>query len=115
LARALIEVAIDGRRLGHPLPIPYTLFERAARGYLDDHDWDQAGEDWLEQTLAYTATPRHGEHPSGGQPRYRLANYSEQTGRADRAGVFPPAAFRDVVATTVTEPGVLRELGQQAE
>jgi hypothetical protein len=37
-ARAVIDVAIDARRLRHPIPIPLTLLERAAPGYLTDHE-----------------------------------------------------------------------------
>ncbi|MET7401551.1 hypothetical protein ABZS66_49535 [Dactylosporangium sp. NPDC005572] len=52
---AVIDVAIDARRLGHPLLIPHTLLEQAAPGYLTDHDWDAVGDDWLDHALADTA------------------------------------------------------------
>ncbi|MER7469590.1 hypothetical protein [Micromonospora sp. NPDC000018] len=128
-ARAIIDVAIDARRLGNALEIPHALLEQAAPGYMNDTDWDQAGDDWLEQALAYTARPCHGvpgpltrirPRPgdssfSGGQPHYRLADYLEQAGRSERAGAFPPAAFWIAAAGTVTNPNVLFHLGQQAE
>lgn len=127
-ARAIIDIAIDARRLGHPLPIPHTLLAQAAPGYLGDHDWEQAGEAWLEQALAYTALPCNGvsgplirirprpdEAPAAAlQTSYRLADYLEQTGRIERAGVFPPASFWNAAATTLSDPDVLREFGQQA-
>src|SRR6266536_585328 len=107
-ARALINAAIDARRLGHPLPIPHALLEQAAPGYLTDVEWNEAGEDWkgwLEQALDDTEKPSHGifgpltrirprpgeAHTTG--PWYRLADYVEQTGRSERAGVFPPTTF----------------------
>jgi len=128
-ARAVIEVAMDGRRLGHPLAIPYALLERAASGYLDDYDWDHAGEDWLEQALAYTARPckgfrglltrirtRAGDPPAAdGQPCYRLADYLEQTGRTERAGIYPPDSLWTALTTTVSDPDLLLQLGRQAE
>ncbi|GGM23489.1 hypothetical protein ACFFX1_10510 [Dactylosporangium sucinum] len=85
VARAVIDVAIDARRLGHPR----------------DHDWNSVGEDWLEQALAYTAKPCRGVpgpltrirprpgQPATGQPHYRLADYLEQTGRIDRRRHLP--------------------------
>jgi tetratricopeptide (TPR) repeat protein len=129
VARAVIDVAIDAHRLGHPVRIPHGLLERAAPGYLDDHDWNAAGEDWLEQALAYTGKPcqgvpgpltrirsRPGEPPAAdGQPCYRLAGSLEQAGRAERADVFPPAGFWDAIAGTVSDPHVLYGLGRAAE
>ena len=128
-ARAIIDVAIDARRLGHPLAIGRNLLERAAPGYLTDHDWHQAAEQpWLDNALAYTDTPSHGvpgpltriHHRPGdsgepdAEPHYRLTDYLEQTGRTNRAGDFPPGSFWDAAATTITDPHLLHELGEQA-
>ncbi len=126
-ARAVIDAAIDARRMGHPIAIPHMLLECAAPGYLTDHEWEQAGEDWLEEALAYTAKPCHGTpgplvriRPRPGtpsspaQPCYRLSDYLEQTGRHDRAGSYPPDSFWDAVATTVSDPDVLRIIADHA-
>jgi len=126
-ARAIIQVAMDARRLGHPLALPRSLLEHAAPGYLDDHDWDILGEDWLEQALAYVAQPckgargpltpirtRPGDPTPIGGPCYRLADYLEQTGRAERAGIYPPDSLWTAL-TTITDHDLLRELGGQAE
>ncbi len=127
-ARAIIQAAMDARRLGHPLPVPHALLERAATGYLHDHDWDSLDEDWLQQALAYTARPckgargpltriraRDGDPIGGsGQPHYRLADYLEQTGRRERASIYPPASLWTAFITTVTDPSLLRQLGHQA-
>jgi TPR repeat protein len=128
MARAIIHTAMDACRLGHPLPIPHALLAQAAPGYLTDHEWEESGEDWLEQALAYTAKPcrgtpgpvtrlrpRPGDHAAPTQPYYRLAAYLEQTSRADRAGVFPPASFWNTVAAVVADPAVLLAIGSQAE
>ena len=127
--RAIIQVAIDARRLGHPPALSHVLLEQAAPGYIDDHDWDSLDEDWLEQALAYTARgckgargpltrirPRPGQSAAvGGQPCYRLADYLEQTGRHERVAVYPPESLWTTFAATVADPNLLRNLGGQAE
>ncbi len=59
-AKALIEVAMDARRLGMGAGLPQAFLEAATPGYLTDAEWDGLGEDWLEQALAYTAVPCKG-------------------------------------------------------
>ena len=59
-AAALIDAAIDARRLGAGIALPLTFLEEAASGYLTDAEWDALGEDWLEQALAYAAAPCSG-------------------------------------------------------
>lgn len=124
-ARAIIHVAIDARRYGHPAALPLELLKQAAPGYLTDSAWDQLGEDWLEQALAYTSAPSYGTRgpltrvrPRPGrelsQPAYQLADYLEQVGRTSRAGIFPPPAFWTAVTATVTDPEALCELGDHA-
>src|SRR4029077_8918019 len=54
-ARALMEAAMDARRLGVGAGLPQAFLEAAAPGYLTDAEWDALGEDWLKQALAYTA------------------------------------------------------------
>jgi hypothetical protein len=56
-ARALIDAAMDARRLGMGAGLAQAFLEAAAPGYLTDDQWDALGEDWLEQALAYTAVP----------------------------------------------------------
>ncbi|WP_203780971.1 tetratricopeptide repeat protein [Paractinoplanes rishiriensis] len=124
-ARAILDAAIDARRLGHPPALPHSLLEQAAPGYLDDSEWDALTDNWLEQALAYTAQsckgargpltrirPRSGQNV--GQPAYRLADYLEETGRTSRACCFPPATFWQASATTITDPGTLRVLATAA-
>jgi hypothetical protein len=128
-ARAIIEVAIDAQRLGHASPVSRALLERAAPSYMDDFEWGQAGDTWLEKALDYLVLPCRGvpgpltiirrrpnEPPlvdSGAH--YRLSDYLEQTGRAERAGIFPPAGFWDAAATTMSDPQLLYELARQAQ
>ena len=110
VARAVIDAALDARTLGHGPALPHALLEAAAPGYLTDQRWEEdAGEDWLEQALAYTAEscrgvrgpltrirPRPGQ-PTSSQPCYRLADYLEQTSRAGRQGGSAPASLWDAL------------------
>ena len=59
-ARALIHAAIDARRLGYGIALPLPFLAAAAPGYMNDLEWAQAGESWLEQALAYATAPCSG-------------------------------------------------------
>ncbi len=124
-AAALINAAMDARRLGMGVALPLAFLEAAAPGYLDDTDWDALTADWLEQVLAYTASPckgtrgplalirpRTGDIPAPG-PSYRLADYLEQHGRHARRQHIPPASFW--TAARFASPTDLPALARAAE
>ncbi|MEW2570219.1 helix-turn-helix transcriptional regulator [Streptomyces sp. NPDC047070] len=118
-ARALLNAAIDARRLGaHPhLPLPWLA--EAAAGYLTDTEWDTRDEIWLEQSLEYLTQPcnglpglltrtrsrRRGHLPGRGGPAralprpdddsvtYQLVDILERRGRTKRDGLVPPIDF----------------------
>jgi hypothetical protein len=105
-AAALINAAIDARRLGMGPGLSLAFLEAAADGYLGDDDWDALPEGWLEQALGYTAAPAKGStrgpltriRPRDATaltvgPAYRLADYLDQHGRRTRRRHMPPAAF----------------------
>jgi hypothetical protein len=54
-AAALVNVAMDARRLGMGIDLPEAFLEAAAPGYLTDDEWDALDDDWLESALAYMA------------------------------------------------------------
>jgi hypothetical protein len=126
-AAALVNAAMDARRLGMGIPLPLAFLEAAAPGYLTDSDWDALPEDWLEQALAYTAAPCKGTRgplarirpratgsaaPTPG-PAYRLADFLEQHGRHTRRQHIPPASFW--MATRFASSGDLPALARAAE
>jgi hypothetical protein len=127
-ARALIDAAMDARRLGMRPAIPHAFLAAAAPGYLGDAEWDFLREDWLEQALAYTAAPCKGIRgpltrirprlgapagEAGAGPAYRLADYLDQHGRRTRRELIPPLAFW--AAASLAHPGDLTALARAAE
>ncbi|MGW2826420.1 hypothetical protein ACWC24_36365, partial [Streptomyces sp. NPDC001443] len=122
--RALIDAAMDARRLGAGPRIPLAWLTQTAPGYLTDTEWDHTGDDWLEQALDYVTTPCHGipgilapvktgtprnqrtTSPATGHgpgtrqgPLYQLADYLDQHGRRHRAEEIPPIDFWTAAAT----------------
>ena len=115
-AVALIHAAMDARRVGMRVGLPRAFLESAAPEYLTGTEWDDLGDDWLEQALAYTAVPCKGvrgpltrirprpasfrasgpgsqDSDEQGVPLYRLADYLDQYGRDHRKGQLPSAGF----------------------
>ena len=132
-ARAVINAAMDARRMGHGLALPHAFLEAAAPFYMSQAEWDEAGDDWLEQALAWTAVPCKGTagqltrirpRPALGQgsrsglvagagPVYKLADYLDQYGRRHRAAEFPPNEFWPPAAR-YGSPGSQAALGAAA-
>ena len=74
-AAALIDVAMDARRLGMGVGLPQALLEQAVPGYLTDTEWDALDDDWLERALAYTTRPCKGVRGPLTRIRPRLAAF----------------------------------------
>ncbi|MFC9271461.1 transcriptional regulator [Streptomyces zhihengii] len=126
VARAVIETAMDARRLGLGPTVPLSLLEFAAPSYLTNLQWEQVADVWASQALEYATLPLHGargpltrirarpgeaEPP---EPHYRLADYLDQHGRSDRIYAVPPKAFWDAAADNVRNPAALIALAQAA-
>ncbi|GGY72123.1 helix-turn-helix domain-containing protein [Streptomyces xanthochromogenes] len=106
-ARAVLNAAMDARRLGSGLHQPLSFLEAAAEGYLTDDEYDTLADNWLEQALADLGRPVHGNLaplrrvrprseprvPTSPASAYRLADYLEQHGRSLRRLLCPPASF----------------------
>ncbi|MFE4373588.1 hypothetical protein ACFRMN_36185 [Streptomyces sp. NPDC056835] len=116
-SKAVLEAAMDARRLGMSLQLPQAWLIDAAIDYLGDQDYDQLTEGWAEEVFADLARPVHGKQallrrvaarpkhlppgsvawapapvPDTGQT-FRLADYLEQHGRTTRRAKCPPASF----------------------
>ncbi|MET9888431.1 hypothetical protein ABZZ20_36015 [Streptomyces sp. NPDC006430] len=138
-AKALLEAAMDARRLGVGLHLPQAFLTDAATDYLTDTDYDQLTDDWAEQAFVELAQPVHGKQaplrsatlraprrppptpaseapaspPTG--PQSRLADYLEQHGRTARRWLCPPASFWHAAHTHLTQPDDLGFLTRAAE
>ncbi|MFI1702636.1 hypothetical protein ACH419_42970, partial [Streptomyces bobili] len=63
-AKAVLEAAMDARRLGVGLHLPQAFLTDAAPDYLTDSDYDQLTDDWAEQAYAGLAEAVHGKQAS---------------------------------------------------
>jgi hypothetical protein len=129
-ARALVHVAMDARRLGMRPALPLAFLATAAPGYLTGTQWDLLAEDWLDQALAYTATPCKGvrgpltavrRQPASGAAAShgagsacQLADYLDQYGRRIRREVVPPPDFW-AAAASHADPAIQVTLGEAAD
>ncbi|WP_435600567.1 hypothetical protein [Streptomyces sp. C10-9-1] len=138
-ARALLDAAMDARRLGVGPHLPQAFLTDAAPDYLTDTDYDQLTDDWAERAYAELAKPVHGKHaplrratprpqrrppgptpadsptPQTTGPVFRLADYLEQHGRTTRPHLCPPASFWHAAHTHLTHPDDLHNLAQAAK
>ncbi|MFF5919273.1 hypothetical protein ACFY8C_13080 [Streptomyces flavochromogenes] len=110
LERALIESAMDARRLGHGVALPKVLLEASVRFYLTAHQ-DEAVEDGdMEHALAELSISWRGVRgpltpvtlrvpaaPRITTDKVRLADYLDQHGREKRNGKAPPGGLWDTL------------------
>lgn len=135
-ARAVIEAAIDARRLGHGLRLPGALLSAMAPCYLTDQQWDALGHGWFRDALDYLAAPCRGVRgpltpirPRPGQPElgqsepgqpepglhiYRLSDYLDQAGRVTRRNLAAPPGVWKALAVHA-DKGDLDPIAAQAE
>ncbi|MGC4982605.1 tetratricopeptide repeat protein, partial [Streptomyces sp. DT193] len=141
-AKAVLESAMDARRLGVGLHLSQAFLTDAAADYLTDTDYDQLTKDWAEQAYAELAQPVHGKQsplrsttprprrqpptptppietpppsPVTAGPMFRLADYLEQHGRTARRPLCPPASFWHAALTHLTNADDLNNLTEAAE
>ncbi|MFF4393887.1 hypothetical protein ACFY0G_45445 [Streptomyces sp. NPDC001552] len=139
-AKALLDAAMDARRLGVGIHLPQTFLTDAAPDYLTGADYDQLADDWAEQAFAELSKPVHGKHaplrrttprppqrpptpttvadtpaPPPAGLLFRLADYLEEHGRTTRRPLCPPASFWHAAHTHLTHPSDLIELTHAAE
>jgi hypothetical protein len=132
-ARAVLEAAMDARRLGANLNLSQAFLTDAAIDYLPEADYSQLSEGWIAETLAELTRPVHGKQAplrriadrpklrspndriavsaASGAPVFRLADYLEQHGRATRGLLCPPASFWDAAHRHLSHHGELTRLG----
>nr|WP_188277251.1 helix-turn-helix transcriptional regulator [Streptomyces sp. CBMA152] len=132
--KAVLQAAMDARRLGVGLHLPQSFLTDAAIDYFSDRDYDELTDDWAEAAFADLARPVHGKQaplrrtgarpkrrPPGGPapaptpfsvtgPVFRLADYLEQHGRTTRLRLCPPASFWAAAHAHLSRPDDLGNL-----
>ncbi|MGV9942405.1 helix-turn-helix domain-containing protein [Streptomyces sp. NPDC003401] len=139
-AKAVLQAAMDARRLGVGLHLPQAFLTDAATDYLSQSDYDQLTDGWAEQAYAELAKPVHGKQAplrqttprplrrppaptsaattgvdAGRGPQFRLADYLEQHGRTSRRHLCPPASFWHAALTHLAHPDDLNRIADEAE
>ena len=139
-AKAVLQAAMDARRLGVGLHLPQAFLTDAATDYLSQSDYDQLSDGWAEQAYAELAKPVHGKQAplrqtsprpvrrppapasaattgaeAGKGPQFRLADYLEQHGRTSRRHLCPPASFWHAALTHLAHPDHLNRIADEAE
>ncbi|MES4909609.1 MULTISPECIES: tetratricopeptide repeat protein [unclassified Streptomyces] len=119
IARAVLDAAIDIRRLGHGPDIASTLLEEAAYELLDERTRSSLRPMWITEALDYTSAPCRGVPGAlvptrPGQPHHRLSDIIEQEGRRSRALVVPSHPLWEVFRRHADADGLAR-LGDAAQ
>ncbi|MFE3247249.1 hypothetical protein [Streptomyces sp. NPDC059209] len=137
-ARAVLEAAMDARRLGVGLHMPQAFLTDAASDYLTDRDYEQLPAGWADAAFAELsrldhgrqaplsrAQPRPPRHPPGtpptshptrgpAVPEFRLADFLEHHGRTTRRHRCPPTSFWHAAYTHLTNADDLTHLTNAA-
>jgi tetratricopeptide (TPR) repeat protein len=126
-ARAVVQAAMDARRLSAWIYLPRDFLLRAGPGYIGREEWEQTpeGDEWFDQAIEYLSLPCHGTRgvlsrgrstPGATVERggYQLADYLDELGHTERAPYSPPGTFWSSAVETCADPGVLVELAEAA-
>ncbi|MER5793658.1 hypothetical protein [Streptomyces sp. NPDC001980] len=135
-AVALLHAAMDARRLGAGPSLPQAYLADAAGDYLDDIDYAQLDQNWVESAFAELTQPVHGKQaplrrvaprpqhlatspPDDGRAPLRpslfqIADYLEQHGRKTRHRLCPPASFWNSALQHLSHPDDLYNLARAA-
>ena len=124
--RAVIDAAVDVRRMGSAVDLPRSFLERAAPGYMAESEWHMTNDDWLEQAFDFASAvfpgatgmlvqrrTKPGEAATS-EPYYRLADYLAQRGRSQRCFEVPPLAFWEAAREHLTPADALMTIANAA-
>ncbi|MFG2712400.1 hypothetical protein ACGFX2_17880 [Streptomyces goshikiensis] len=117
LGRALVDAAIDARRLGAPELVTPRFLRAAARGYIGSAHWARTDERWWETGLRYATetvdgttaalSPRAGDAP-GSVVGYALADHLLHVGGRLRSFEDVPGTTWRALLTTLTGDDLVR-------
>lgn len=119
--RAVIDAALDARRVGAQAPLTRDFLSAAAPAYLTPRQQATAPEDWLNRGLAFATTPLHGAAATlspiatgmGHTAGYVVADYLHQHARqVRRTTPLPEGAWAALVGHH--DPADTFRLGENA-
>ena len=111
--QATLTAAMDATRLGHASPMPATLIQEAAVGYLTASQRTEPIASWRDAALAWAAEELRGAiralqpvaSASGtGIAGYQVASYLIQHASVERRSALVPASFWDAILSHVHDP-----------
>jgi len=118
--QAIITAAIDATRFGHAIPLPATLLQEAAVGYLTEPQRTKDIVTWRDTALAWAQEELKGAvralqpfpHAAGtGVVGYQVADYLDQYGRRTRQDQLGPASLWDALIANAATASDLTRLG----
>ena len=121
--QAVITAAMDAARLGHASPLPATLVQEAAVGYLTGPQRTKDIASWRDTALDWAAAELNGAvralqpvpPPSGtGVVGYQVADYLDQHGRRTRQDQLGPPSLWDALVAHAASASDLTRLAQAA-
>ncbi|GEB61842.1 sel1 repeat family protein [Streptomyces gardneri] len=128
LERALVESAMDARRLGHGVALPRLLLEASIPFYLTAHQYEAVEDGDIEHALAELRIPLRGARgpltpvtirepaaPLVVTGKVRLADYLDQHGREKRHGKVPPARLWDTLDDYAARESLIALAGSARE
>ncbi|MEV4807930.1 hypothetical protein AB0K18_48750 [Nonomuraea sp. NPDC049421] len=123
IARSLIHVMMDVRRLGYKGTISEEFLRSAVQGYMHEDVWAGVKRDWFKKAVKQSRKPCLGV--SGplrlrrvgavGKPTYDLADYLDEIGRIVRREEFPPASFWTSSVKHLRDANGLLDLAYEAQ
>ena len=111
--QAILTAAMDATRLGHASPLPATLIQEAAVGYLTASQrtepiasWRDTALDWAAEELrgAIRALQPVASASGTGVAGYQVASYLIQHATVERRSALVPACFWDAILSHVHDP-----------
>ncbi|WP_181786499.1 hypothetical protein [Streptomyces phytophilus] len=125
--KAIVDAAVDLRRMGHSPLIPRPLLTEMATLAMDDEVLARLSDDWIEEGIKYALAPCRGasgllirNHPMPGalsdsDRAYRVSDYLEQVGRKERSNMPPQPSFLFTVLRHVRDVEQLRSIATALE
>ncbi|MFJ8028854.1 hypothetical protein [Streptomyces sp. NPDC096311] len=120
--KAIVDAAIDLRRLGKSPMLPSQLLCDMAALTMERDVFSGLPDDWFQEGIAYALAQCKGasgplarvrplpDVPLPTEPTYRLSDYIEQVGRTARATLSPPPSFAVIILRHIKNAEELKSI-----